>query len=88
MLADDILYKLMRDLGYIGDRPTIDECEQFARGKDKNFIMCLDYDDDLDCWMFIVRNIKTDYYYKQPPTPGMEINVARSWGIEHILRRL
>ena len=90
-IIDNVLLTLMKSLGYVQDghrTPTTKECEHFIASIDKDFILNYEYIDDINAWHFIVRNMRTGYYYRQPPYPEMTLETAQIWGLEHVLRRL
>ncbi len=87
--VDNTLFNLMQQHGYVGnDKPTLRDCEQFINSKDKNFILNFEYNEKMDAWQFVVRNLATGYHYIQPLMPSMDLLTSQKWGLEHILRRL
>lgn len=69
-------------------RPSVEQALLYIKTLDPNWVLDVNYDNNVKGYYFIVKNKEKNYEYRQPSCPDFERPDAFVWGIEHILNRI
>lgn len=83
------LVELVNDDIDIVYNPSLAEAIDWLHKQDPMYNLSVLWNNDNNCYYFVVQNINSGYEYKQPVmSDNTDLQMTYEWGLEHILNRI